>query len=50
MNHYKLILKHPLFGYSVFEGGAFTESIIRAHAYKKFGRGFSVITLQKVAK
>lgn len=50
MNHYKLILKHPLFGYTVYEGGAFTESIMRAHAYKKFGKGYSVINLQRIAK
>ena len=50
MKHYRLILKHPLFGFAVFEGGAFSETIIRAHAKKSVGVGYKLINCEKVEK
>lgn len=50
MKHYRLTLKHPLFGFAVFEGGAFSETIIRAHAKKALGIGYKTITIEKVEK
>ena len=50
MLHYKLILKHPIMGFVMFQAGEFTENAARMVALKHYGTGYKLISSEKLGK
>lgn len=47
MRHFTLVLRHPLFGLSVVQVGAFDSTRARIMATRSIGTGYTLVSLEE---